>query len=103
MSGLSEITVCKINDIFRKHENIESAVLYGSRALGTFRNNSDIDITLTGKITFSELLQIEGELDDLLLPYKIDLSIFDTIQNQDLIEHVKRAGKIFYKKAVIRN
>ncbi len=44
------------------------------------------------------LLKIENELDDLLLPYKIDLSIYNQIENTDLIAHIQRAGIVFYEK-----
>jgi len=38
------------------------------------------------------------ELDDLLLPYTIDLSIFRDISDLDVIEHIERVGVIFYEK-----
>jgi len=98
MCGISDITKKKINTVFEAHKEIECAVLYGSRALGTNRINSDIDITLKGEIKFKELLKVESELDELLLPYKIDLSIYSSIQNEQLIEHIDRVGKIFYKR-----
>ena len=100
MSGLSPLIEDKINKVFIKHESIEVAVLYGSRALGTNRENSDIDITLQGDIQFETLLKVENELEELLLPYKIDLSIYNNIQNKELIDHIKRVGKTFYTKII---
>ncbi len=49
-------------------------------------------------MNLSTLLKIENELDDLLLPYKIDLSIFHKIEDLDLIEHINRVGIVFYEK-----
>ena len=40
--------------------------------------------------------KIDFELDDLLLPYTFDLSIYNQIDNPDLLEHIKRVGKDFY-------
>ena len=58
-------------------------------------NVFDIDLSLKGKtLTLSLLFKIEIELDDLLLPYKIDLSIYHKIENSDLINHIKRVGII---------
>ncbi|QGG48346.1 hypothetical protein FTV88_2248 [Heliorestis convoluta] len=37
-------------------------------------------------------------LDDLYLPYSIDLLIFEKIENQDLIEHINRVGITIYEK-----
>ena len=97
--GLKSETVEQINHVFAKHSEVEAAVLYGSRAKGTYKPASDIDLTLFGpKLNLSLLLKIETELDDLLLPYKIDLSLQSSIDNPSLVEHIKRVGTIFYKK-----
>jgi predicted nucleotidyltransferase len=94
--GLPERALLKINSVFSSHSAIEKAVLYGSRAKGTCKNGSDIDIALFGTLSFQELLRIETELDDLLLPWMIDISLYDQIDNQSLREHIERVGKIFY-------
>jgi predicted nucleotidyltransferase len=97
--GLKEHTISEINQIFAKHTNVEQAILYGSRAKGNFRNGSDIDLTLVGnQISLTELMQIENELDDLLLPYSIDLSQFHKIDNPDLVMHIERVGKVFFSR-----
>ena len=97
--GLEEDTINKINGIFRQHENIEEVIVYGSRAKGNFKTGSDIDLTIKSKtFNLTELLQVENELDDLLLAYKIDLSLFHQISNIALVEHIERVGKIFYTK-----
>ena len=89
--------IAKINGVLSRYPSIEQAILYGSRAKGMFRNGSDIDLTLKGdNITHRELAHIENELDDLLLPYKIDLSLFRQIDNHNLIEHIERVGVVFY-------
>lgn len=99
MYGLGQEDIQKINTVFRNHSIIEKVILYGSRSKGNYKAFSDIDLTLEGKgLTLSEQFSIATELDDLLLPYKIDLSIFHKIENQDLIEHINRVGKVFYRK-----
>ena len=70
----------------------------GQKRLST--PGSDIDLSLHGAtITLKELGDIDSELDDLLLPYTIDLLIFDTLNHVKLREHIERVGKIFYQKA----
>jgi type I restriction enzyme S subunit len=99
MYGLTETDIIKIQTIFSAYEPVEKAVLYGSRAKGNYRHNSDIDISLVGiNIDLNLLLNIETKLDDLLLPYKMDLSIFHKIENPNLIEHINRVGITFYEK-----
>ncbi|MCR9016740.1 nucleotidyltransferase domain-containing protein [Aquiflexum gelatinilyticum] len=95
--GLNKTTIHSINSVFESHPNIERSLIYGSRAKGNFRTGSDIDLTLFGeKLTLSELLKIENELDDLMLPYKIDISIFHKIESRNLTDHIQRIGKEFY-------
>lgn len=95
--GLKSDAIAQINGILATHSEIEQAILYGSRALGNFRDSSDIDLCLVGEtLTLTELLKIENELDDLLLPYKIDLSLFHALDNPDLIDHIQRVGVMFY-------
>ena len=97
--GLSGRTLEKIRGVFSHYPQVEKAILYGSRAAGTYRNGSDIDLTLCGNtLTHSVLSRIDTELDDLLLPYTIDLSIFHQISNPAMVEQIQRVGVNFYEK-----
>ncbi len=58
---------------------LEEAILYGSRAKDTYKPGSDIDLTLKGQeLDISVMNKISIKLDDLLLPYTFDLSIYKT-------------------------
>lgn len=97
--GLKEAPIEKICGVFARYPQIEKAVIYGSRAKGNYKNGSDIDLTLHGKgLTLDILYKIMTEIDDLLLPYKIDLSIFEQLTDPDFIEHIRRVGIVFYDK-----
>ncbi|MBS1685808.1 MAG: nucleotidyltransferase domain-containing protein [Bacteroidetes bacterium] len=97
--GLKDEELIAIRRVFASFTQVEKAVIYGSRAKGTFKPASDIDITVVGsELNTSILNQIANELDDLLLPYQIDLSIYHHISNPDLIEHISRVGKSLYEK-----
>lgn len=96
--GLSEQDVQSIQAVFRKFPNVAEAILYGSRAKGSYRHGSDIDLTLIGsQLTHDNLLDIEIALDGLLLPYKFDLSLHHHLDNAELLNHIARVGKLFYK------
>ena len=94
--GLPSQTVKKIHAVSSRFPAIEKAVLYGSRAKGTYKTGSDIDLTLYGDALTT------AELGDLLLPYQIDLSIFDQIAHAKLREHIERIGVVFYEKGTGR-
>lgn len=99
--GLSNETIDKICGVLAQHSSVERAILYGSRAKGNYKNGSDIDLTLVGgaELTRRVLYQIEDELDDLLLPYTIDLSILRNIHDADVLAHIDRVGVVFYDHA----
>jgi len=96
--GLKDKVLEKITAVFESVSGIEEAIIYGSRALGNFREGSDIDMTLKGEITFNELIQIEKELGEKMLPYTFDISVYHRLSNQDLIAHIDRVGKQLYRK-----
>lgn len=97
--GLKEKTISDIQSVFATVPEIEKAIFYGSRAKGNFKNGSDIDITLKGKVLNLTILnQILLKLDDLFLPYKFDISIYHQINNSDLLDHIQRVGICFYEK-----
>ncbi|MEO8209426.1 MAG: nucleotidyltransferase domain-containing protein [bacterium] len=97
--GLKENIIEQINSVFEKFPQIEEVVIYGSRAKGNYREGSDIDFTLKGKNLSHKLLNsISLKLDELFLPYVIDISNFNKISNGNLIEHINRVGKVFYEE-----
>ncbi len=97
--GLNENTVSKINDTFTSYPEIEQVLIYGSRAKGNFREGSDIDISLFGENLDSTLLKsIHQKIDNLNTPYLFDISIFNDLKSERLIDHIKRVGKILYEK-----
>lgn len=94
--GLCFKTIEAIKSVLFRHHGIEGVTVYGSRAKGNYREGSDIDLVLIAPtLTTNDLLKIENEIEDLMLPYKLDLSLFHQIENPDLIEHIKRVGKVF--------
>lgn len=95
--GLSSETIEKMNNVFSEFDSIEKVIIYGSRVKGNFRPGSDIDLTIEGKdLSLSGMSEINLKLDDLLLPYLIDLSIKNKITKKELLEHIDRVGKLFY-------
>ena len=97
--GLNDNTIDQIRQVFSRYQELEQALLYGSRAKGNFKPGSDIDLTFIGDRLNQKILnKIEDDMDDLMLPYTFDLSILKKISNQDFIEHVNRVGIVFYDR-----
>ena len=95
--GIPDADVQKLLTVFEHDARISKVILYGSRAKGNYRAGSDIDLTVIGKnLSASVLMDIAMKIDDLLLPYKVDLSILSQIDNADLIDNIERVGKVVF-------
>ena len=91
--------IAAIQAVLASHPPVERAVLYGSRALGRQREASDIDLTLIGSaLNSATLARIDTELDDLLLPWVIDLSAFSSLRHPALLDHIQRVGVVLYQR-----
>ncbi|WP_029406908.1 nucleotidyltransferase domain-containing protein [Thiomicrorhabdus sp. Milos-T2] len=97
MFGLSDQTIFWIRQVFAGYPAIKQVIIYGSRAKGNYRPGSDIDLTLIGNAIDNAILsRVLVDLDELNTPYLMDISIFEQIESQDLIEHIQRVGQVFY-------
>ena len=97
--GLTDIELDKLQDVFSRYADIEKVVLYGSRAKGNYKPFSDVDISLMGdSLTRNRINALSLEIDDLLLPYQFDISVFHSLANFDLISHIQRVGITIYQK-----
>lgn len=98
--GLPQSAIEKICAVLSRYPQVEQAILYGSRAKGNYKTGSDIDLTLRGSadLTLDTVYRILNDMDELFLPYTIDLSIFDDISDPEVIDHIQRVGIEFYKK-----
>lgn len=98
--GLSTASIEAIQSVFAGHPEVERVLLYGSRAMGNYREGSDIDVTLFGEgVDLTVLQKIERELDELDLPYKMDVSVYALLTNPDFTAHINRVGVVFYERA----
>ena len=97
--GLKDPQLEEIRAFARKHPSIEKIVVYGSRAKGNYRPGSDVDMVLVGKdLKLSDQLAFWNDLDDSYQPYFFDVAILHQIQNDSLLEHIQRVGKVIYQR-----
>ena len=96
--GLDQSENQSLRAVFRSYPTVEHVVLYGSRAKQTHRTESDIDLCIRDSgVDADTIVKIERSLDELLLPYTIDLSVYDSIENNDLREHIDRVGLTVFR------
>ena len=98
--GLSDTVIKELQDVFRRHTNIEKVLIFGSRSKGNYRAGSDIDLAVIGKdIDYRQLLDISTEIDDLELLYSIDLLDYRSKKGTPIGDHIDRVGQVFYEVA----
>lgn len=97
--GIDNRNMELIINSLKQFPEIESAVVFGSRAKGNFRDSSDVDIALKGnginQLTYTKLSGILN--DELPLPWYFDVIPFDGIENKNLKDHIRGVGIEFYK------
>ena len=86
-----------VRSVLRQHQEIESAILFGSRAKGIHSDRSDVDLALTGSLGALGAEAIAAELDELPLPYRFDVQALAAITHAPLLEQIERVGMVIYR------
>ena len=95
MFGLKDRDISNIQRALRMFPNIKRAVIFGSRAMGNYKEGSDIDIAIeVDKDDFDTAIRLSGILnEELPIPFFVDVINIATIGNKALLEHIEEAGK----------
>ena len=97
--GLNQKQLQQILHAIQSFPLIEKVIIFGSRATGTNRPGSDIDLQVfTKAITFSIVNRLASALDDLPLPFLIDVVNYQTINNTALKENIDTKGKVLFER-----
>jgi len=97
--GLSQKSLSEVIGVFRNYMEIDEAKLFGSRAMGNFKNGSDIDIAILGDaISLSLILKLKNDFEESSLPYFVDIVNYNSISNPELKRHIDQNGITLYVK-----
>ena len=97
--GLSGKELDAITLVFKKFPNIQEAVLFGSRAMGTSKPGSDVDIALKGQVTLRDVAHVKAQLEEETpLPYLFDVVDYRAIETPAFKEHIDKHGKSIYRR-----
>ncbi len=92
--GLNEETYNLIKEVIERNSKYKFKI-FGSRAKGTYKSNSDIDIAIFENVTQEDKFKIKNEMDELNIIYKIDLVFIEENIKKELLESIKREGVEF--------
>lgn len=96
--GLAPHEIDWLREVFRRFPAIREVTLYGSRAKGTHRLESDVDLALVGVDEDLQAEAVAEELDELPLPYRFDVKAYDCLTYGPLREHILRVGVSLYRR-----
>ncbi len=96
--GLSEKQLKEITDILASYEAVEIAILFGSRAIDTYKEASDVDIAIKGEnADWSLALTIKDHLEEeTYLPFFFDVVAYGCIESEELRRHIDGKGKVLF-------
>lgn len=97
--GLDRKTLDDFHSVFARYPKVEEVIIYGSRAMGTHRVGSDIDLCMKGRdLNDADCRRIALDLDGLNTPYLVDISVHHLVHSESLLQHIRRVGRSFYRK-----
>jgi predicted nucleotidyltransferase len=100
MYGLKDSQLEEIVSFIKSRHEVEKAVLFGSRAIDTWKPASDVDIALFGeKVTAGLAAALKFDIEeDTYLPFFFDFVAYPTITNEALKAHIDRKGHVLFKR-----
>jgi type I restriction enzyme S subunit len=97
--GLAQPIIDKLIAIFEQYPKVNKALVFGSRAKGNFRPDSDIDIAIKGQdLNTDDIIAMSVAFEEKGTTHKIDLINYDTIKEPDLKDHIDRVGIELYSR-----
>ncbi len=101
--GLSDQHLTIIKQVFAPYaERIEKVGLFGSRATGKYRDNSDIDMVIYGDLTEAEIDRLHTMFEESLLPYRVDVNAYDLVEYTPLKAHIDATMQpLFHGREVV--
>ena len=95
--GLNEEIFNKIEEIVKENRKYKFKI-FGSRAKGTYKNTSDIDIALFKNVSKEDEYKIRNQFDLLDIIYKIDLVFIDENIKKEFLEEILK--ELIYNEKV---
>jgi len=98
--GLQDIDIKLILESAKSFPEISQLILFGSRAKGTYKKGSDVDLVIKGaSVTYDTAVKLADVLnEEKPLPYYFDVIHYESITEPRLIEHIDRVGVVLYSK-----
>lgn len=93
-TGIKDIVLSEICDLAKEYD-LETVILFGSRARGDYKRTSDIDLAVKGGNVAGFSLDVEERTSTLLF---FDIVNLDGAVQEELRESIRKEGIVIYEK-----
>ncbi len=99
-TGLREADWKQVQNEARKLTRVRQLLLFGSRAKGTHKTGSDVDLAIKGDAAgYEDAVQLAVALnEEIPLPYFFDVVNYGSISEPALREHIDRVGLVVFDR-----
>ncbi|MYI07223.1 MAG: nucleotidyltransferase domain-containing protein [Gemmatimonadetes bacterium] len=103
ITGIEDRLLEKLTGVFFAYSDLDSVILFGSRATGTASPRSDIDLATRGILSRRRLGRLKLDLEDLDIPQRCDVVALEKVRHEPLKRHIKAVGVTIYRRARVRD
>lgn len=96
--GLTAAQLQEIITFIAQHAEVETALIFGSRAQGNYKPSSDIDIALKGaQLSHGLAAQMKYTFEEAsVLPFFVDFVCYDLLTDPGVQASIDKHGQIIY-------
>ncbi len=96
--GISEKSFLHIISAITRYPEVDEVVIFGSRATGSCRQGSDIDLAIKGENCNRHIaIALQSHLnEELPIPYEVDVVSYNDIKNLTLKDQIDKTGRLFF-------
>ena len=99
IDGLKDRHRAAIIAAIAANPRVERAVLFGSRAMGAYTADSDVDIALFGDgLTLTDQARLGAIIEDIPMAQSVDLILYRFIDNSALLDHIRAHGVVWHRR-----
>jgi predicted nucleotidyltransferase len=102
--GLSLNHLSLLKSILQPYaKHIERVAIFGSRATGNYKDNSDIDLVIYGDISEESVDRLRTLLNDSNIPYKVDIHGYNHLDYQPFKKHIDEFDQTLFVQAELQD
>lgn len=101
--GIADKSFLLIISAIKRYPEVDEVIIFGSRATGSCRQGSDIDLAIKGENCNRHIaIDLKSHLnEELPIPYKVDVVSYNDIRNLALKDQIDKNGQLFFSISAV--